>query len=183
MKGWYHSLIYITLFVALIVLGSSKAIAASDGTLGSTSEGRLDISLTITPLLMISNLNDFIFGSYSGTGDLVGQDDICVYRNDPAGEYRIVATSVEGRFAIAGPNGTVIPYNLFYNDERGTQGATELSYNTGSNTQTGANTSSATCFHGKVLNANVSVKLKEEHLQSVPSGAYTGTLILTVEPV
>lgn len=161
----------------------SHITAATDGTLGATSEGRLDISLTINALVMISNLNDFNFGNYGGAGDVTGDDDICIYRNDPAGQYRVTATATEGLFVIKSAANESIPYSVFFNDERDTQGAIELSYNASSPTQSGANSSSTTCFFGKVLNSNISVKFEESDLQAAVTGSYRGTLILAVDPV
>jgi hypothetical protein len=172
----------IVLGAALISMISTPAFAATDGTLGTTSQGDLDITLTIQDLVRISGLADATFGNYAGSGDLNDNQDICVYRNDAAGQYTVTATAVEGAFTIDDGGGNDIAYNVYFNDVTGTTGEVALSYNTASATQSGANTSTDDCSVGGD-SANVHVELLEANLLAAPSGAYSGTLVLTVAPV
>jgi spore coat protein U-like protein len=159
----------------------SAAHGASDGTLGQTSSGNLSISVTIVELVRISGLRDVAFGVYSGAGDLDNNTNICVYRNSLAAQYRITATTVEGAFRLtSGAN--LLPYRLYFNDTIGTTGEVLLAYNTLSATQTGANTQTVDCSVGG-LKANVHVQILQADLQAARPGAYTGTLILTANPV
>lgn len=159
----------------------SSAFAATDGTLGSTSQGDLDISLSIANLIQISNFSDLALGAYSGTGDLEGNDDLCVYRNNAGGQYTITATASEGSFKVVA-GAEEIPYAAYFNDVTGTTGEIPLAYSTATATQSGANTVSADCSSGG-LRANVHVKVLEADLQAAEPGSYSGTLILTANPV
>ena len=63
----------------------SHVFAATDGTLGTTSTGTSDITVTIPELILISGMADITFGTYAGTGDLDVNEDICIYTNKDAG--------------------------------------------------------------------------------------------------
>jgi hypothetical protein len=167
--------------VGMIFLGiASGAHAATDGTLGSTSTGTLSITLGIQDLVRISGLADMALGNYTGAGDLNSNEDVCVYRNGPSGQYKVTASASEGAFALkAGSN--AIPYKVYFNDATGVSGETLLTYSAISGAQSGANNQSVDCSVGG-KSSNVHVQLLETDLQAAAPGAYSGTLILTVEP-
>jgi hypothetical protein len=75
---------------AVATFAAGNAFAATPGTLGPTSQGTLEITLTIDPLVQISALDDIALGTYVGLGDMTGADDLCVYSNN--GGYDITAT-------------------------------------------------------------------------------------------
>ena len=75
---------------AFATFAAANAFAATDGTLGATSQGTLEITLTIDPLVQISALDDIPLGNYTGAGNMTGGDDLCVYSNN--GGYHITAT-------------------------------------------------------------------------------------------
>lgn len=170
----------LTAVLVVSVALSATAFAATDGTLGTTSQGTTDISVTVGEMVRISDLEDFAFGSYAGTGDLDSNDDLCVYRNGGA-LYTITATSNEGAFTVK-DGADSIAYSVQFNDQTGTNGEVSLTYNTASGTQSGANTQSANCATGG-KSANVHIVLTEAAVQAAPPGSYTGTLILTAAPV
>jgi hypothetical protein len=81
-------------------------------------------------------------------------------------------------------NGSItIPYAVSWNHATGTTGEALMTYNTATATQTGANNTSVDCGGGASLNANFHVHFDGASLQTAPSGVYTGTLTLLVEPV
>ena len=51
---------------AVATFAASNAFAATQGTLGATSTGSLNITLTIDQLVQISALNDIALGNYTG---------------------------------------------------------------------------------------------------------------------
>ena len=170
----------IVIGLALLFLPAT-AMAASDGTLGATSTGTADISVTIPPLIQISNMADIAFGSYSGTGDLNGNQDVCIYTNLAAGTYVVTATGSGAANAFTVTDGSnTIAYNVYFNDTTGTTGEVQLSTGSQSAQQSGANTSSATCGGGDA--ANYHIEMLETNLQTAPAASYTGTLTLVVEP-
>lgn len=157
------------------------SFAADQGTVGTVSQGRVDINLAIPDLIRISDLNDFSLGTYSGSGEINANDNICVWRNRASAQYKITATATEGAFKIkSGAN--KLAYSVFYNDQIGTSGEIAVSYNTATATQTGANTQSSSCAVGGLV-GNVHIKILEASLQRAQPGAYIGTLILTAEPI
>ncbi|MCC6220583.1 MAG: hypothetical protein IT291_04995 [Deltaproteobacteria bacterium] len=165
----------------LLVAFTSQANAATDGTLGTTSTGDLDITVTIPDLVMISGFVDIAFGVYGGTGDLTSNQNLCVYRNATAGQYTITATSAEGAFQVEA-GALTLAYSVYFNDVTGTAGEIALVYNTATVTQSGANTTIADCSVGGD-SANVHVTITEANLQAAEPGAYSGTLILLATPV
>ena len=166
--------------LAVSVVLSSSAFAATDGTLGLTSQGDADITVGIGEMVRISGFEDFAFGTYSGNGALTDNDDLCVYRNGNA-TYTITATSNEGSFQVrSGVN--AINYTASFNDQTGTVGSAALVYNTATSTQTGANTQTADCSQGG-NSANLKIDMTEADIQAAPPGSYSGTIVLTAAPV
>lgn len=159
----------------------TPALAANQGTVGATSQGSAVVNLSIADLIRISDMNDFALGSYSGTGDLDANDNVCVWRNKTGGSYKVTATATEGAFKIKA-GAEELAYSVFFNDQTGTSGEIAVAYNTVTATQTGANTQSASCATGG-LSSNIHIRILESALQAAQPGAYTGTLIVTVEPV
>ena len=170
----------IALAAAFVALSATAAYAATQGTLGATSTGTADISVTIAEQFRISSIQDYAFGTYSGTGNLTANDDVCVYNNG-TGDYRITASGSGAASAFTVASGAnTIAYQVFYNDVTGTTGAVQLTAATQSGVQTGANTTINDCSAGG-LSGNVEVRMLQAALQAAPAGAYTGTLTLLVE--
>ena len=61
-----------------ILLSSHPAYAATQGSTGAISTATSDITVVVDELALIKGLTDINFGTWSGTGDLTGTDDICV---------------------------------------------------------------------------------------------------------
>ena len=166
--------------VAFVMPQSGRA--ASDGTLGTSSSGSASISVTIPNLILISGMADIGFGTYSGVGDLNQNEDICIYTNKAAGTYRVTGSGSGGGGAFTLSDGTnTLAYNVFYNDVTGTTGEQQLTSGTPLGSQNGANTTSQNC--GGSNDANYHVQILGTNLLAAPSGAYSGTLTLLVEPV
>ena len=159
------------------MLSSGAALAATvDGNLGingATSNGTVDITLTVPDLVRISNLNAITMTdngtSYSGT------DDVCVYRNF-TGDYTITAdgTQVPGTFTLQdGTNASSILYTVDW-------GGAGLTATTAS-AQTGASTTSQSCGGGTNLTLTVDATYEEVSGASI-AGAHTDVLNLVVAP-
>lgn len=158
------------------------AFAASDGTLGATSTGTSTITVTVPNLIRITGMADFSFGTYSGSGDMDQNDNVCVYTNKASGTYRVTASGsgAGGAFSVASGADT-LAYGVFFNDVSGTTGEQALTSGSALTGQSGANTTSQTC--GGSDNANIHVRFLETNLTAAPAGSYTGTLTIVVEPV
>ena len=157
--------------------------AASQGDVGTTSTGTLDVDLVVPDLVRVSGLADIDLGTYSGTGDESGNDDVCVFRNG-AGTYSVTVTTNKGDFRISrGAGGTAaedIDFTAYWNDEDGTTGRAELTYNTALETQSGANTAAIDCGGG--VNANFSLVISESDMQTKNPNTYSATVTIVIAP-
>jgi hypothetical protein len=124
---------------------------------------------------------DLALGNWSGSGDEEDDEDVCIYTNKAAATYYVTASGsgAASAFTLAS-GGNTLAYSVYFNDVTGTVGEAQLTATTKSAQQTGANTSSQTCSGGN--NANFHVVIAEAALLAAPSGAYTGTLTLLIEP-
>lgn len=170
----------LALFAAL-ACSHSSAMAASDGSLGADSTGTSTVTVTVPTLVKITGLANITFGTWSGSGDLNDDEDVCVYTNLAAGTYYITASGsgAADAFTLAS-GGDTLAYRVYFNDEDGTTGEAELTATTKSAQQTGAHVTSQTCVGGDTGNYHVQIEASE--LSTVPAGSYSGTLSLLVEP-
>lgn len=149
-----------------------------------SSSASLDIDLTVATLFRISGISDLSFGSYSGSGPLSRDDDVCVWTNASGGSYRITARGSGGSFAFlvtkSGDDSRTIPYSVRWNTTSGTTGNAAIAANVTSGNLFGANTQSSSCSSGPASTGNFQVTFAQADLLSSPSGTYTGTLTLIV---
>lgn len=123
----------------------------------------------------ISAINDISLGTYSGAGDLTGQDDVCVY-NSASADYRITVTATGGAYNVtSGINS--IPFEVRFKESGGS--FTQLSYGV-AEPFSGANSLSNSCSGG--TNATIQVKILQNDVLLVRPGSYTSTLTLLIEP-
>ncbi|MDD9900171.1 MAG: hypothetical protein OXT65_04260 [Alphaproteobacteria bacterium] len=167
--------------IAAIALASHGALAASDGSLGSTSTGTSDVSLSIAAVYQITGLADLALGAYAGTGNMTGNDDVCVYTNDASGNYNVRITDSStlsaADFSVQNAGSTSdIPFTVSWDDGGG---ASAVTYNT-QLASANADTSSTTCSGG--TNANFAVDLLQADLQAAPADSYSTTLTIVIEP-
>lgn len=177
MKGFaFQSLILLLLFC-----GTESAYAATDGTVGTTSQGDLDIDLSISNLVRISGMADLNFGTVSGTSDAVLDQDVCVWTNVAAGEYKVNAHGDGAANAFTVSNGVgTMAYTVRWNDTVGTSGNVALAAGVLSGVQSNASTTSTTCGGG--ASANYQVRFTQAVLSSVRPGTYTGVLTVVISP-
>jgi len=166
-----------------LLFTSLQASAATQGGLGNNSSGDIEINLTLGLLARISGLADMAFGTWNG-GDLTSNQNICVglYGTN---SYRFRASgsgdgSDANAFALS--NGSdYLPYRVFFNDQTGLTGRTELTASNSLTNQT-ASGSFWNLFGCLINNANLSILLEDASLASASTGNYTGTLTVTVIP-
>lgn len=182
MKG----LLKISLGVTLLLLSVTQAFAASDGTVGATSTGTADLTLTIPEYVVVSGMADFTFGSWNGTAALDLSDNIIISGNDdqasPTYKVNIVGDGAAGAFTMArstpaAPSAT-IAYTVAFNDQTGTGGGTAVTSGTDVTGQSGINTTLSSVTN----NANIRVQISLGALQAAPYGDYDGTLTIVVTP-
>lgn len=156
--------------------------AATDGSLGSTSTGQLDLDLEVLDSVEITQLTDIDFGQYGGgdTGDINDGDSFCVYVNG-GDDYTITPSSSNGSFVLTGSNfADEIEYSVrFAGAATGASSVDATTYNTASAT-----------FQGSVKrdcdgsdNASLDVHIAEQEIRDSTTDTYADTLILLVNPI
>ncbi len=169
--------------LATVIAGllSTSAMAALDGSLGATSEGRIDLDLEVLDSVQITALDDVDFGTYGGTdtGVINAGDAYCVYWNGGDG-YTITPTSSNGKFSLVGVLGDEIDYTVkLAGAATGAASAAAVTYNDASSTFTG----SAARDCGSANNASVDISIAESEVRAASTDTYSDTLILLVSPI
>jgi hypothetical protein len=184
------SKLLISSIIAMGVLTvASTSNAATQGTLGTTSTGSANISITKSVQAQISDISDMTLANWSiGQGAVTLSSNICIYSS--TGNYKITATGngASNAFTIASGSNT-IPYSVTWN----AGGAGNLA-NTGTSLTAGvqsaslanATITSATCNGGGSTNdtARVVVGVASTDMTAAASSntPYTGTLTMLVTP-
>ncbi len=82
--------------VLLLAALSAPALAAGQGSVGTTSSGSVDVTLTTGISARLSGLTDFVLGTWTGSGDLTANQNLCVGRTGAGffanGSYRVRAS-------------------------------------------------------------------------------------------
>jgi len=178
----YYKVTFMRKLLLLGLLGifaASDAMAATDGSVGPTSAGTADLSVTIPQLIRIRGLRDFTWNYTTGIGDLDDNEDINISANYAAGGYRVTGTGSGAANAFTVTDGSdTIAYAVRFNDSTGTAGNTAITAGTAFTGQTGA----VSPLGNSTDNANYEVIFTEANLQAALAGTYTGVLTLTVQP-
>ncbi len=167
--------------IAFLAAFAMNAMAASDGSLGSDSNGTTDVTLEIVDRVQISNMKDIALGSYSGSGDMNNSASFCVYRNG-GDDYAVTLTVDTGAFAVdSGTTGDSIAFTARIDDDLDASDGEVLTYNTAS-TVALAGSVSTTCGGGD--NASLAVSFAEANLQAASSANdYGATVTVLVTPI
>lgn len=172
--------------VGVVALSPYNAEAATaDGSVGTSSTGTVDVTVTVAENFRITGLAAFAFGTRNiGDGDADSNDDVCIFHNGD-GSYKVNITDDSTGGTGAGFNvenagdSAVISYNVFFNDVTGTVGEAAITDGTNSAAQSGANTASQTCGGGN--SANIHVVIPGANLDAAAAGAYDSELTIVVD--
>lgn len=166
--------------LASALFASTGALAATDGTIGGTSEGTLNVSLTVNDRVLITGLDDIPLGAFDGTADLVGGSTFCVYRNG-MGLYDLTVSSQNSSGtdfrAISGTN--FIAYSVLVDDSAIAGDGVAVTSGT-AQTDLAGHGSSTTC--GGTDNASLQVTFTQGDLEAAASGTFTDVITLLVQP-
>jgi len=160
----------------------NAAMAATQGTLGSTSTGSVSISATVPGRVQISGLTDIAFGTVDPTSAASQAENVCVWSNTSGRGYQVTATGSGASNAFTLTDGTnTLPYSVEWAGSSGQSSGTALSTGTalGSLSSTAIN---PTCSAGPAASASLVVKMTAASLQAAVASSYTGTLTLVVAP-
>lgn len=162
-----------------LVASSCGVYAATQGTVGATSSGTVQVQLNVPVLAKVSNLTDFLFGAFAGSNMSLDRG-ACIYSN--TGSYELEITASGGAFAMDdGGVINTIPYAVEFSDNGG------VSFSAVSHGATIASVNAATvdndCGGGGATNATVRVGIDATDASAVPQGTYNSTMTLLVRPV
>lgn len=166
------------LAVAMAAAGlavSGVSMAASDGTVGATSNGSSVINLIIPSLIRVTGFADITLGTYNGDSlPRSGASPACVSRNS-AGNYSVAATSANGGFALkSGVLATTIPYTVAWSGTSLTQGGPAVGSFAADNNTLAACTPVA---------GRLAVDVPAAGMDTALPGTYTDTVTILVAPL
>ena len=159
---------------------AGNAFAATQGSLGGTSEGTIDVSVEVVDQIQISGLVD-ITGPYVPGNDFVGSSPACVFRNGTTGEFDVTVSSQNGTGTDFRLNdtGTFVTYDVTFND--GTSGAIDMDHAVLDNTSfDNASNVNPTC--GGSAQSTIEITVPDANLGAVGAGTYADTLTILVAP-
>lgn len=159
----------------IIALAGNTAWAATQGSTGTTSTGTVDLTVTIGTLARISDLDDLDLGSFTGSGNLSANDDLCVWSSGSSG-YNITATGsgTAGAFTL-GAGAELVAYTVEWADTSGQTTGSSLTGQTTSATSTD-------CGGGASPSASLIVEVVESEMLGKSAAAFGGALTLLVAP-
>jgi len=173
--------------ILIAFLLASPAFAATQGTLGATSTGVVNISITKSVQAQISDLTDMTLSNWSvGDAAVTLFSNACIYSS--TGSYKVTATGsgASNAFTVAS-GGNTLPYTVTWN--AGGAGnlantGTSLSTNVQSTSFSNANTTAANCGGSSNDTARVIVNITQANMNAAASSstAYTGTLTMLISP-
>lgn len=172
-----NNLRHIMTSVAVTALFSAQAMAATDGSVGTTSSGTSQVSLDVADRIQISNVEDIALGTYGGTGDLNENMSYCVYRNG-GGDYELTLTTDQTDFLVTDGTNT-IPFAVQVDGDADASDGSSINYNIASAAMAGSD--AADC--SGVDNGAMYVNFSEADLQAAPTSTYQATVTLLVEPI
>jgi hypothetical protein len=162
------------------VMALSVAYGATQGTLGTTSTGTVDISAEKLAGVRISGLDDIVFGS-TVTAPAAQADALCVYSTP--GAYTIRATSANATgttFRLSGGGTNYMTYTVAWYDAA--SGGTSTALGSGQTSTAIANGDQAAQDCGGSNNARVEVTVNAASFAAAATGTYSDTLTLMVAP-
>lgn len=161
----------------------SSALAATQGTLGSTSTGSLSISASVPNRIQLTGLTDVAFTNQDPSTAASNAQNVCVWANTSTKGYNVTATGsgTSGAFTVANGAATV-PYSVEWSASSGAASGSGLAAGTAF-TGLVSTATNPTCSAGPASSASLIVKLSATNLQSMQAAtSYTGTLTLVVAP-
>jgi len=168
------------LFVTGAFIATGTVMAATQGTLGTSSTGTVNITVGVGDQIQITALAD-ITGPYIPGSDFTGSSPACVYRNGGSGDFDLTATSSNGSGTDFRLNdaGTFVIYDVTFNDS--VSGAIDMDNAVLDNTNfTNADTASPTCSGAP--QSTIAINVPDANLGAVVAGTYTDTLTILVAP-
>lgn len=160
----------------------STALAATQGTLGTTSTGSVSIGATVPGRVQISGLTDVAFGTVDPTVPASSAENVCVWSNTSGKGYQVTATGSGASNAFTLTDGTgTLAYSVEWAGSSGQSSGSALTSGTAL-TGLSSTATSPTCSAGAAATASLVVKMTAANLQAAVASTYNGTLTLVVAP-
>jgi hypothetical protein len=176
----------------LLVLGAlastflgGGASAATQGTLGATSTGNINISASVPNRARLGGLADVSFLNQDPGTAALNSQNVCVWSNTATKAYTITATGNGGvgnnQFKLTSGANTV-DYTIAWSASTNQTTGTSLTSGTASAAQISTATNQ-TCASGPSASASLIVGIDTANLGTMAAGStYTGILTLLVTP-
>ncbi len=187
----------IIVFIVLLISGlmPRTVFSASDGDLGTDSQGAMDVGIEIFRLVKIAGLEDLIVKFPKNTNDIninppTGRVNFCVYSNvDVKGTYSITATGSGNNGSFSLKNGeNYIDYKIYFTrsyERNDSNVSNHIELKPGEEAKgVGGGSSQAVleCSSENAYNATLWAMLGITDLHDLQAGDYTGTVTLMVAP-
>lgn len=165
------------------LLVHSGALAATQGSLGSTSTGSVAIGASVPNRVQLSGLSDVSFLNQDPATAALNAQNVCVWSNTGTKGYNVTASGSGTASAFTLSNGALtVPYSVEWSQTSGQSSGTALSTGTAL-TGLKSTAATATCSSGASSTASLIVKMSTTNLQTMQAATtYTGTLTLVVAP-
>ncbi|WP_338504005.1 hypothetical protein V6R86_09315 [Sphingomonas kaistensis] len=166
------------------LLSTTAGAAPTQGTLGATSTGSIQINASVPTRVRISGLTDVTLANLDPTANAVAAQNVCVWSNSSTRGYRITATGsgTGNAFTLANGALSAVPYAVEWGGSTGLSSGTALSAGAPLPGQVSTATR-ADCSAGPASSASLIVRLAAADLQQMSAATnYTGTLTLLVAP-
>jgi spore coat protein U-like protein len=164
----------------VVGIGAPLAIAATQGNVGSTSTGTVDVKADKQPAVRISGLNDIQFAA-SAVTPAPQSDPVCVFSNP--GQYLVRASGANANgatFRLKDGGANYIAYGVRWHNAATGGSSVDLSSGVTSAGVSGADQASVSC--GGNNTARIEIILDDTTYIAAPAGSYSDTLTLLVSP-
>lgn len=164
---------------------ASPAHAATQGTLGATSTGTVNISASVPARAQITGLSDVAFTGQNPASAASNAQDVCVWTNTASKQYRVTATGDGTASAFTVGSGALapVPYSVQWSGSVGQASGTALTTTAISTVIFGSTAANPTCTTGGET-ASLIVGIASSDLMTMQAAAtYAGVLTLLITPV
>lgn len=165
------------------VLGTSPALAATQGTMDATSTGTAVISASVPNRARITGLSDVAFINKNPATAARNAQNVCVWSNTATKRYTVTATGSGPAGAFALFNGALrANYTVRWNAASGRTTGTLLATGTASPSRITTATHQ-TCAIGPATTSSLIIGISTANLSAMQAATiYSGTLTLVITP-
>lgn len=167
------------------LVAAAPAQAATQGVIGATSTGSVQITVSVPSRVQITGLTDISLANADPSSAATSPQNTCVWSNTATKGYTITATGsgTAGAFTLASGGLAPVTYAVAWNQQSGQPSGTSLTPATAS---TGFVSTAVLpgCATAPTTTSTLIVSITSAQLQTMASLTnYTGTLTLLVNPV